>query len=457
MSITKYTNFDQIDSRLSNEGSFLQPKDLFIVSKKESEISEFGDCKYDVMEVSVYDINNNLLPQKNGKNVSYIKSGDIKNFIYNVTNKGGQKELAIDAEKLLKTLGFSNGILKLNINFVRNIVGNENELNKVWIQEISATRNEIRVLPLKTSNSSINEITKKEFESLIKLNKDFKIYKKNILDSLDSFGEKYLAEISDVMINKFGNEFFTIIKKDFGISSFDDFKKRIFENFKISVDNYLNNRYYDIEQSNFGRILPSPTFIDCEKYDFSMLSMEIEKILYKCVSIQIKSLKRRSVEYQTLPQEFSVVELKKSTQDNLSSFEIPITNRKDIYKPTLVEIQRAGGITETTPIKSPIDRPIETIIKTELDVLPGPPYRSDEIVPLDPPIELPIDFSPPNPDNRDPEPIPLPIEPIIIGGSNNRGGGVSNMSGGDVFTFGQDRSNLGREIDNSNLRNSNEQ
>ena len=101
MSIKKYTNFEQIDVNVDNKGKFLQAEDLFIVSKNEIEETDFGDCKYDVMEVSVYDINSNLLPHKSGKSVAYIKTGDIKNYMYNVTNKGGQKELAIDIEKLL--------------------------------------------------------------------------------------------------------------------------------------------------------------------------------------------------------------------------------------------------------------------------------------------------------------------------------------------------------------------
>jgi hypothetical protein len=33
-------------------------------------------------------------------------------------------------------LGFRNGILKVNINFVRYKVGSENELERVWIEEI---------------------------------------------------------------------------------------------------------------------------------------------------------------------------------------------------------------------------------------------------------------------------------------------------------------------------------
>ena len=101
MSIKKYTNIEAIDNKSSNEGQFLQADDLFIVSKNEIETTDFGNCKYDVMEVSIYDINNNLLPQNTLNNVAYIKSGDIKNYMYQITTKGGQKELAIDIEKLL--------------------------------------------------------------------------------------------------------------------------------------------------------------------------------------------------------------------------------------------------------------------------------------------------------------------------------------------------------------------
>ena len=111
MSIKKYTNIEQLNDKSENEGKFIQKDDLFIVSKNQIKETDFGECKYDVMEISVYDINNNLLPQKSGNNVAYIKTGDIKNYMFNVTNKGGQRELAIDSEKLLNDLGFTNGLL----------------------------------------------------------------------------------------------------------------------------------------------------------------------------------------------------------------------------------------------------------------------------------------------------------------------------------------------------------
>ena len=81
MSITKYTNFEEIDSRKENKGNFLLKDDLFIVSKTEIEEADFGDCKHDVMEVSIYDVNNVLLPNKTGNNVAYIKPNDMKKRI----------------------------------------------------------------------------------------------------------------------------------------------------------------------------------------------------------------------------------------------------------------------------------------------------------------------------------------------------------------------------------------
>jgi hypothetical protein len=431
MAIKKYTNFEEISNRLENEGKFLKPEDLFVTTKEESEISEFGDCKYDVMEVSVYDVNNNLLPQKSGKNVAYIKSGDIKQYVYNIVNKGGQNELAIDAEKLLNTLGFSNGILKVNINFVRNRAGSDNEYTRVWIQEISSTREEIRILPLKVKDEKVTSITKKEFDSLIREDAEFKLYKKWILDSLDSFYINFLYKINDGIVSKFGNDFFYLLKKDFGVSSFDVFRDRIFENFKTSVTYYLNNKYYDIEQSNFGKQLPTITFEDCERYDFNIINSEMEKILYKCVSLEIRTLKRRNVEYQILPKEFSIVELQKSVKDNLESIQIPVVNRNDVYSPNLAEIKRRE-ILAVTPVPTPIESPRVVIRRLDPDVPPGPPYRPENPPVVDPdPIEQPIDTPPITPVIRDPEPNPpFIIEPpeVILppGGGGGGGGGMTS-------------------------------
>jgi len=403
MSITKYTNFDSIDINKSNQGEFLMKDDKFIVTKNEVEETDFGDCKYDVMEVSVYDINNNLLPHKTGNNVAYIKTGDIKNYLYNLTNKGGQKELAIDIEKLLNDLGFTNGILKVIINFVRNRVGNDNELSRVWIQEISPSREEIRVLPLKTSDSTVNKRIELEFKNINNLNKDFKYYKKNILDALDSFEVTYLESITDAMIARFGKDFFAILKKDFGLSDFDGFKKRIFSDFKDSVTYWVNNKNYNVSESNFGK--PSAIrFEDCEQYEFSRLLSEINSILRNCIDYHTKTLKRRDITIKTLPKEFEITELKKEVKDLVGEIKIEENRVRNVYNPEKVELNIKGSKIYNVKVEQPIDiieQPKEVI--PPVDLPPAPPAEPEpiKIEPIKPRPILVIE----------PDPI-IKIEPV---------------------------------------------
>jgi len=419
MSIKKYTNFEQIDVNVDNKGKFLQAEDLFIVSKNEIEETDFGDCKYDVMEVSVYDINSNLLPHKSGKSVAYIKTGDIKNYMYNVTNKGGQKELAIDIEKLLSDLGFTNGILKVNINFVRNRVGSDNELERVWIEEISPSREEIRILPLKTKFENINGKNTKEFFNLQNLNKDFKYYKKNILNALDILENSYLSKINDAVVNKIGNDFKDSLRKDFGLRNFDGFIKKIYDDFKESVNYWVNNKYYTLGESTFGKS-SEIRFIDCEQYDFNFLLSSVQGLLNNAVAYNIKTLKRRDITYKQVPQEFAVVELRKQIQNNLNSFQTPIEIRRNIYSPNKIEIPPTK--TKDIPVLDVLPPAKEVVITIETPE--KPPIFVEE-----PKIEKPIliDVIPaPKPSV---EPVREVIEAPSFGGGGGGGGYVDNNFG----------------------------
>jgi hypothetical protein len=294
MSIKKYTNFENINNKTDNTGQFLEDKDLFIVSKNEIQASEFGNTPYDVMEVSVYDINNNLLPQKSGKNIAYVKSTDIKNYIYNITNNLGKNEVAIDIEKLLNDLGFTNGILKINLNFVRNRVGNENELQRVWIHEISPSREEIRIIPLKTKDAVINTININQFRNLKSLSKDFKFYKKSILDTINSFDNSFLSKVDDYLIGKYGTDYIKILKKDFGVSDFEGYKKRIMDNFKDSVGYFLTNKEYKLGNPNFGN-QSDIRFYDYEQYEYQYLINQISSILIDSIKYNSRNFKRRDI------------------------------------------------------------------------------------------------------------------------------------------------------------------
>jgi hypothetical protein len=353
MSIKKYTNIDSINSNSDNEGKFLQDKDLFILSKNEIEKIEFGQHKYDVMEVSVYDINNNILPHKSGNNVAYIKKGDIKNYLYSITNKSGNKELAINVEKLLNNLGFANGILKVNINFVKEKVGSENNLTKIWIQEISPSRTEIRILPLKTKDESINKNTKRQLKNLKSLNKDFIYYKSALLDSLNSFENTFLSKIQSNLETKFGKDFLNVLKKDFGLSQFDKFVKKIFEEFKTSVSYYLNNKYYDVTNSNFGKT-SEIRFENDEVYDYDLLLNEIQNILNICILTNIKVLKRRNLEIKELPKEFQVTELRKQIKNNIEAFSTFTETKRNVYNPDKIDVVFNSKVNETPILPPPI-------------------------------------------------------------------------------------------------------
>ena len=400
MSITKYSNFEDINRNIQNEGKFLQYEDFFIVTKKEIQDTDFGECRYDVMEVSVYDVNNNLLPQKSGNNVAYIKTGDIKNYMYNVTNTGGKKEFAIDVEILLNDLGFTNGILKVNINFIRNRVGSDNELTKVWIQEISPSREEVRILPLKVSDNVITEKNKKDFSNINNLNQDFKYYKKRILDTLDSFKLNSITKINDVLVSKFGNDFVAVLKKDFGISDFDAFRNRIFDNFKESIDYWLNNKNYDITQSNYGKPSLPKRFEDCEQYDFQTLINEVQNILSQSILVNIKSIKRRGVTLKSIPKEFSVVELRKEVKDVVDSFGTPIEIKRNVYTPDKVSVV-FDDLPQQTPI---VTYPITEVPPTDT---PAPTPQPEPITPIQP-------INEPAPVIEPPSVIPTPIEPPLV-------------------------------------------
>jgi hypothetical protein len=326
------------------------------------------------MEVSVYDINNNLLPHKSGNNVAYIRSGDIKNYLYSISTPNvasGQgaaaRELVINIEKLLKDLGFTNGILKVNINFVRSRVGNETEERRVWIQEISATRQEIRIVPLKVSDTNISTLNSDELVKLKNLNKDFKYYKRSILDSISSFQNAFLDSIDSYLETKFGKDFFIILKKDFGLSQFSNYKQKIYTDFVDSVTYYLGNRYYDIAQSNFGK-KDTMRFDECEQYDFKTLTDEIEHILYKCIAHNSQFLKRRGVDTHGVPAEFKITELEKQTRDNIQAFNTIVDIHRNVYQPDKVDV-----VFDDPAYVSP--KPI--IVKADI-----PPAPADTVTPI---------------------------------------------------------------------------
>jgi hypothetical protein len=65
-------------------------------------------------------------------------------------------------------------------------------------------------------------------------------------------------------------KFFSVIKKDFGLSNFAKTRTKIFTDFKTSVEYYLTNKYYDVTDSRFGKN-SDIRFEDDDVYDTTYL------------------------------------------------------------------------------------------------------------------------------------------------------------------------------------------
>jgi hypothetical protein len=126
----------------------------------------------------------------------------------------------------------------------------------------------------------------------------------------------------------------------------------------------------------------------------------MKNILNNCVSFNIKTLKRRSVQYNVVPKEFSVVELRKDVKNVLDSFDTFVEKKKTIFRPDKYDLK--------------------PIVKTIEPILPPPPIVISPIEIALPIKEEPIIIQP------TPEPV-IMYEPMytttLVGGGGGGGGG----------------------------------
>jgi hypothetical protein len=122
------------------------------------------------------------------------------------------------------------------------------------------------------------------------------------------------------------------------------------------VDYYLNNKYYNISESNFGK--PDVVrFDNFDVYDYNMMLSEIQKILNICIDVNSKILKRRGVEVKQLPTEFEITELRKQIQNNIESFSTFTEIKTNVYNPAIVNVEFDDKISSTPIIPEPIVEP----------------------------------------------------------------------------------------------------
>ena len=262
-------NFKNIEDRKG----YLVEQDDRKIFEKEIGKSYFGLGFEDTIEFILYDSNDNQLPQgEDGKLVRYININDNdakKYFITsqnNLTKKVNDASEAIfDLEQLIKDAGYNTGIFKTQITLLNRRAGSENrDDDKLWIHEISPSRTEIRILPIKNTDTP-NEDLLKRYELFTNENSQFR-------DDTIYFAKQYVENINVSRIfenflrtkGKYasGEKYSTLIKKEFKINSLEELFTKIKDKLIQSVNYFVDGRVYSITDINYGKPRPSVELVE---------------------------------------------------------------------------------------------------------------------------------------------------------------------------------------------------
>jgi hypothetical protein len=240
---------------INNRGYVINPDDRKIFQDGDLQ-SFFGFSKNDAIEFVIYDINNNQLPQADGNLVKYIPlTTDNINDYFLVPNGSIfqkyqlPKEYFIDIERLLGEAGYTNGIFRTQITLINKRAGSEKQYDKLWIQEISPSRTEVRLFPLKEGVDLSPEL-KTRFDAFI----NDREFREDTIAYLFEFIENIKPiEISTFLKSKYSTFWLDNLVNEFKIASFELFVTTIYEKFVQSCLYEFTNRVSDLTNLNYGK------------------------------------------------------------------------------------------------------------------------------------------------------------------------------------------------------------
>jgi hypothetical protein len=258
-----------IKSVINNEGVFLTQKDREIFQlKKENLKSFFGLSNSDAIEFILYDVNDNQLPQKTFGSVRYVplNSQTISDyFLVSDSTKlaNGQlpSEYFIDVERLIREAGYTSGIFKVQITLINKRVGSENEGDKLWIQEISRSRTEVRLRPLlRDQTEEVKQNLQNRFRLFVK-NQEFR---EDVSPIVPSFLDKVNSvRAENFLTQKYSDtNFIQRLKDEFKISNFPKFLSDVQNKFTEAVNYEFSNKNSDINDVNYGKDKNTPLSLD---------------------------------------------------------------------------------------------------------------------------------------------------------------------------------------------------
>jgi hypothetical protein len=384
---------------IDNKGYRVNSKDRKIFEEGNLQ-SFFGFGDKDAIEFIVYDINDNQLPQIDDKLIRYVtlSTENIKDYFLVAEGTLFQKnqfpsEYFIDVERLLMEAGYTNGIFKTQITLLNKRVGSEQPQDKLWISEISPSRTEVRLFPIKNSGYTNTELEKRY--SMFIQNQQFR---DDIINSAFVFLDKITpTNISDFIKRKYTNEWFAKFRAEYKISDFETLVTKIHTKFIESAGYYFTNRNPDIRSNNYGKLLTTRPKLDLSKNE---IKESCKLLLAKAIDFYLTELDVKRDVTQRVGLEESLDDVGKVMQryetDILIDTKSPEKNIVTIEKP---QINEKALVFEKA---------------LEKEILPPP---ADEIPLPKPPIETPINYPP----YEEPQP------PIYTGGGGGGGGRMSDF------------------------------
>jgi hypothetical protein len=267
---------------IDNKGYRISSKDRKIFERGNLQ-SFFGFSKSDVIEFVVYDVNDNQLPQKDGSLVRYIPmtSENIRDYFLIADGTLLQSfnfpsEYFIDVERLLRDAGYNNGIFKTQITLINKRVGSNIGGEQLWISEISPSRTEVRLLPLKTDANNKTELYQRY--TLMVTGEDFK---EDTLPYVTEFINKISpSNIISFLKLAYGEDYYNEFKKEFAIQDLETLMTQVYNKFVEAVFYEYTNRYSSIRDTRYGQSKP----------DDMSISLSKEKIKDTCIYILTETL-----------------------------------------------------------------------------------------------------------------------------------------------------------------------
>jgi len=382
---------------LNNQGYRISSNDRKIFEEGNLE-SFFGFGEKDAIEFIVYDLNDNQLPQINDELVRYvpITTANIKDYFLIAEGTVLKKnqfptEYFIDVERLLREAGYDNGIFKTQITLLNKRVGSEAPADSLWIAEISPSRTEVRLLPLK-KGLQLNPELKKRFDLFIN-NGEFR---DDTINLAFNFIEKVNPTVIDNFLkSKYSTKWLDKMVSEFKIKDFDTFSTRVFEKFVEASFYEFTNRISDIRDVKYGKPKTERPVIELSVNEIESIC---KRILIMCIDFYLSKpdVKKEATYDAGLDDSIDIVGkvLQRIDSNNTIDTSSPVLKMAEVIKPILTSVELK----------------LEEEIKKQIP--PPPPPEKIKVEPSPAPIEIVTPIEEP------------PYVPPSSGGGGGGGGSI---------------------------------